>query len=689
MNGMNGMNGMKMKCIKGEKGLFFVGLFAVIILTLTGCPQEPPVETLQAVHLIVTFDTMGGGEVSEQEVDYGKTVRRPPDPAKTGFTFAGWYKEKEYLTVWDFESDTIEENTALYAKWAAIVYIISFDTCGGGVIANRSVESGGGIERPSDPKKTGFIFAGWYKEKEYLTVWDFENDTVEADTILYARWAETVYTVTFDNNGGAYADWHEEKQNVVEGGTARQPPGPKKVNLYFWYWATTPNGGEQFNFAYPVYRDETVYAQWYAEISFYDGDILLDTWQVKEGTVTDEPEAGVDHHGFAGWFTADGILWDWSLPVTESVNLYGRWDLDTYTVRFMLDGELLGTLAVEYGGMVPESAAPTPQYKEGHIFGGWYREQAFLYKWRFDEDRVNADTVIYGVLEPKVYTFSYISDGETLAKTAVSHGNIIPRPENSPVKTGFVFGGWYREEGALILWDFEKNAVLADTSVYAKWTVAAFTVNFVSDSLTIAVRTVYRGSLVSAPPIPEKAGHTFEGWCYEVDEVWDFDTHTVESNTILQASWILNICTVRFDTGLGGSAMQNQPVLWGNGLSDPGTPARAGFVFDGWYKEGECIRPWNFAVDVVTEDTTIYAKWWDGILRNLYVVHFDTGPDGSEVPDQTVAWGGRVTEPGTPVRGGFVFDGWYKEEEYVRLWNFAVDVVTEEGTTIYAKWLQP
>lgn len=53
----------------------------------------------------------------------------------------------------------------------------------------------------------------------------------------------------------------------------------------------------------------------------------------------------------------------------------------------------------------------------------------------------------------------------------------------------------------------------------------------------------------------------------------------------------------------------------------PPEPERAGFLFDGWYKEPECINEWNFENDTLPEsrydenndliyqETKLYAKW--------------------------------------------------------------------------------
>ena len=67
----------------------------------------------------MTFDTNGGTNVSKQTVDNGGKVEEPATPTKTGYTFAGWYKDSELETAWDFDTDTVTEPTTLYAKWTA------------------------------------------------------------------------------------------------------------------------------------------------------------------------------------------------------------------------------------------------------------------------------------------------------------------------------------------------------------------------------------------------------------------------------------------------------------------------------------------------------------------------------------------------------------------------------------------
>ena len=41
---------------------------------------------------------------------------------------------------------------------------------------------------PTSPSEEGYEFKGWYKDSGFENAWDFETDTVTADTTLYAKW---------------------------------------------------------------------------------------------------------------------------------------------------------------------------------------------------------------------------------------------------------------------------------------------------------------------------------------------------------------------------------------------------------------------------------------------------------------------------------------------------------------------
>lgn len=69
----------------------------------------------------VAFDTSGGSAVDPVTVDAGSTVTKPADPARSGYTFGGWYMENTYENPYDFHA-AVTGSLTLYAKWNAIVY---------------------------------------------------------------------------------------------------------------------------------------------------------------------------------------------------------------------------------------------------------------------------------------------------------------------------------------------------------------------------------------------------------------------------------------------------------------------------------------------------------------------------------------------------------------------------------------
>lgn len=67
---------------------------------------------------VVTFMTNGGNEVADQIVQYGEKVVRPEDPVREGYIFDGWYQDIHLTEKWDFDSDVVQGNMSLYAKWS-------------------------------------------------------------------------------------------------------------------------------------------------------------------------------------------------------------------------------------------------------------------------------------------------------------------------------------------------------------------------------------------------------------------------------------------------------------------------------------------------------------------------------------------------------------------------------------------
>lgn len=69
---------------------------------------------------MVTFQTNGGSYIAPEFIAHGEGITAPPAPTRSGYTFAGWYKDSTLQTAWNFATDKVTENTTLYAKWTAM-----------------------------------------------------------------------------------------------------------------------------------------------------------------------------------------------------------------------------------------------------------------------------------------------------------------------------------------------------------------------------------------------------------------------------------------------------------------------------------------------------------------------------------------------------------------------------------------
>ncbi len=134
---------------------------------------------------------------------------------------------------------------------------------------------------------------------------------------------------------------------------------------------------------------------------------------------------------------------------------------------------------------------------------------------------------------------------------------------------------------------------------------------------------------------------------------------------------------VSFDSQ-GGSTVTSQLIANNTSSTAPDEPTWTGHTFAGWYQEDACTTPWDFDSDMVTADVTLYAKWTE-----IFTVTFNS-KGGSTVAAQTVISGEEATQPPDPSRIGYIFTGWYSDEELQYPYDF--HTVVESSITLYGGW---
>jgi uncharacterized repeat protein (TIGR02543 family) len=76
-------------------------------------------------------------------------------------------------------------------------YDVTFDSNGGSNVDPQSIRYNKKIQKPADPIRDGYTFAGWKLDDE-----EYNFDTpVKSDIDLTAHWTVNQYTITFDAVG--------------------------------------------------------------------------------------------------------------------------------------------------------------------------------------------------------------------------------------------------------------------------------------------------------------------------------------------------------------------------------------------------------------------------------------------------------------------------------------------------------
>ena len=415
-------------------------------------------------------------------------------------------------------------------------------------------------------------------------------------------------------------------------------------------------------------------------VSFYsNGGSNVISQSVTSGQKATKPaDPTKTGYNFTGWYSDQALTkaYSFNAAVTSNMTLYAGWERITYTVSFNSNGgSAVANQTVTWGARATKPANPT---KAGYTFTGWYSDSALTQAYNFSNTLVKSNVTLYAGWKQVTYTVSFNSNGASnVASQTVTWGAAATKPAD-PAKSEFAFTGWYSDKALTKAYDF-KTPVKSNMTLYAGWKQVIFTVSFNSQGgSAVANQKVALGSAATRPADPTKKGFTFTGWYTDTSfkTMYDFGK-TVSFNTLLQAGWKQNTCTVTFETN-GGSSVASQTVVGGGKATRPATPIKAGYMFVGWY----CNRALTVAYDfgtAVQSDLTLYASW----KQVAYTVSFVTN-GGSAVAAQTVAWGGKAARPADPTKAGYIFTGWYADKALSSSYDFQTAV--KSSRILYAGW---
>ena len=463
---------------------------------------------------------------------------------------------------------------------------------------------------------------------------------------------------------------------------------------------------------------------------------------VEHGATATAPTAPTRAgYAFKGWY-ADAActqVFDFAKPITGDTTLYAKW-AGLVTISFdSAGGSAVDNKVIDEGASLGGLPMPT---REGYFFMGWYN----------GADRVTGSTTfaksttLTAHWQPMALTVRFLSGYQTLGSVLVDYGTPVSKPAD-PVKTGYLFEGWYTDSAFGTLYNF-SDPVYCSLSLQAKWKANSYTVTFnANGGSSVAAQAVEHGATATKPADPVRAGYVFKGWYADAGFTTAFDFNkAITGNTTLYAKWA-KLVTVTFNAD-GGTEVASQTLEQGSSLGQLPTSKRDDHVFAGWYLGDTRVGAWT----IINEDVTLTAHWdqnvycvqyydsdgetcldidvvnegevldapkpsregysfvgWytdKGLTEpydfntpvhsdfNLYAkwqiaysdVNFVDGLDGTVIETRQVAYGDTVVEPDYPEREGYIFDGWYTDKAYTLEYNF--DKMVTEPVTLYAKWAE-
>ncbi len=289
---------------------------------------------------------------------------------------------------------------------------------------------------------------------------------------------------------------------------------------------------------------------------------------------------------------------------------------------------------------------PTDPVKEGYSFIGWFN----------GDEEYNFDNVVTSELklQAKWEICNYIvsfdtGTNEKIDPQKVEYNKKVTKPDD-PVKEGYVFNGWFKDN---VRYDFESVVKEAFTLV-AKWKdIPTRYITFIAEGEVIDIIEVKEGKDVTPPTAPSIEGKVFVKW--------DGDyTNVTEDRDVVA---VYESIKFKVEFKVDGTLYKEVEVEYGSDCVAPDDPVKEGYKFIGWDIEFKSVK----------SDLVVNAKFTS---EQFKIQYFSGNHEITDLtpslytPEQTVILGEITLD-------GYYFYGWYDNSEFL---GEPINII-EKGTT--------
>lgn len=479
--------------------------------------SKDSIDKVQKNYCEITFDHNNG---SNKKTKMNVPKNQPIDPEvapkvkKSGMKFVGWAKDKQGTQMYDWKTSPVEPGLILYAIWAEQVDIV-YNSEGGNYISVETIALGETAPKIEDPVKKNYTFIGWSKTRQKNRpstdygkyAYDFTKPVTKKDVTigqmkLYAWYKSNTKVRFYYNTSSEDENYHEVTLEEAKDGSFIFPDyQPEEENspedMFFEGWFSERDGGIEItknNFAPKPASELSYYAHWSKGFKI---TYVLDSAAKEQKTVsykegqTPEPIDAGERNGkvITGWYfdkdcTEAAVISE----IKKNTVVYGKWEeiktgsqvtitLDANEGKFKNASDIMAVTKYK-AGEIPEQKQleiPSAPKDSQLIFVGWSLTEAGDKMIDFETYRLQGDVTFYAKwgysvtfkLDSKVTSQGFPNQYVAPGKKAVDPGDVQ--------SDEFALVGWsekQKPESKEDFWDFDKNVVTQNTTLYAIWGVS-------------------------------------------------------------------------------------------------------------------------------------------------------------------------------------------------------------------------
>ncbi len=531
------------------------------------------------------------------------------------------------------------------------------------------------------------------------------------------------YTVTYNANGGEFADGETFTQEVNGNSLLTAPTQPTRARYTFGGWAKDKNGKNLWQFATDkVTENITLFAVWQepsasilsVEGASIDGDeiLMIVSPETDKVSLANKVICSSD----SSWKLYFDSMGQTEIPTRIAANLNGslsNGDNEFYIVVTSANASQVNTYklivhrqytvnVIYYDNknipLKTETALTGETYNvtytpdiTGYTFNYWQDKDGKEYKSNVLYSGLN----LYANATAKTYKITLNVNGGELSTTEKTVTYDKSYSLHKPTKTGYSFLGWGNSNGNTLFTDnsgasLENWTGTSDITLYAKWQANQYKVTLNKDLST--------GGSVSGDgdhaydsqvtiTASTYSGYTWLGWYKGTEQVSTEYTYRFKMGFAVTytAKWIKCPVTLeRSDTAAGTVSGVDKTVLGAQTTITANT--NKGYTWVGWYKgDDQLTTELTYTFKLEETPVTYTARWtYYTVTTNTTIEDAGTYTEQNEV--KTTA-GTSVTLKAT-TNNGYTWVGWYNDEtELSTELNYTFDM-PKENVTYTAKWIK-